>query len=111
MINEALKYLMANAQVKQALMNYYNSNVYPLINPKRKYKIKFTDNWCAMFCSVIAHKCNVNNFPFEVSVFYMVQLAKEKGIFTQDIKNVTAGDLIIYDWKNDGTLNHVGIIT
>jgi hypothetical protein len=111
MINEALKYLLANEQVKLALMDYYNRNIYKLIAPQRKYKIKSTDNWCAMFCSVIAHKCGVKNFPYEVSVFYMTGLAKKAGSFTRDIKEVKAGDLIVYDWKNNGTLDHVGIIT
>ena len=111
MINEALKYLGLNNQGKLALMEYYNSKVYPLINIKRKYKIKPHDNWCAMFCSVIAHKCNVKNFPYEVSVYYMTQLAKQAGQFITNDKAVTAGDLIIYDWKENGTLDHVGIIT
>ena len=111
MINTALKYLGLNDQGKIALMGYYNSKIYPLINIKRKYKIQPNDNWCAMFCSVIAHKCGVNNFPYEVSVYYMTQLAKQSGHFMTGESAVTAGDLIIYDWKADGTLNHVGIIT
>ena len=111
MINTALKYMGLNTQGKLALMDYYNRKIYPLINIKRKYKIQPSDNWCAMFCSVIAHKCGVKNFPYEVSVYYMVQLAKQSGHFVTDEKAVTAGDLIIYDWKADGTLNHVGIIT
>ena len=111
MINEALKYLGLNTQGKLALMDYYNRKIYPLINIKRKYKIQPNDNWCAMFCSVIAHKCGVKNFPYEVSVYYMTQLAKQSGHFVTDESKVTAGDLIIYDWKADGTLNHVGIIT
>lgn len=111
MINEALKYLGLNTQGKLALMDYYNRKIYPLINIKRKYKIQPNDNWCAMFCSVIAHKCNVKNFPYEVSVYYMTQLAKQAGQFITDDKAVTAGDLIIYDWKANGTLDHVGIIT
>ena len=111
MINEALKYMGLNTQGKLALMDYYNRKIYPLINIKRKYKIQPNDNWCAMFCSVIAHKCGVKNFPYEVSVYYMTQLAKQSGHFVADEKTVTAGDLIIYDWKADGTLNHVGIIT
>lgn len=111
MINTALKCLGLNTQGKLALMDYYNSKIYPLINIKRKYKIKPDDNWCAMFCSVIAHKCEVKNFPYEVSVYYMTQLAKQSGHFMADDSTVTAGDLIIYDWKADGTLNHVGIIT
>ena len=111
MINTALKYLGLNAQGKIALMDYYNRKIYPLINIKRKYKIQPSDNWCAMFCSVIAHKCGIKNFPYEVSVYYMTQLAKQSGHFVMDEAAVTAGDLIIYDWKADGTLNHVGIVT
>ena len=111
MINTALKYMGLNVQGKIALMGYYNSKIYPLINIKRKYKIQPNDNWCAMFCSVIAHKCGVKNFPYEVSVYYMTQLAKQSGHFITDESAVTAGDLIVYDWKADGTLNHVGIIT
>ena len=111
MINEALKYLGLNTQGKLLLMDYYNRKIYPLINIKRKYKIQPNDNWCAMFCSVIAHKCGVKNFPYEVSVYYMVQLAKQSEHFMTDETTVTAGDLIIYDWKADDTLNHVGIIT
>ena len=110
MIITAQKYLGLNTQGKISLMGYYNSKIYPLINIKRKYKIQPTDNWCAMFCSVIAHKCEVKNFPYEVSVYYMTQLAKKSEHFITDESEVTAGDLIIYDWKADGTLNHVGII-
>lgn len=111
MINEALKYMGLNTQGKLALMDYYNRKIYPLINIKRKYKIQPNDNWCAMFVSVIAHKCGIKNFPYEVSVYYMTQLAKQSGHFTADHNEVTTGDLIIYDWKADGTLDHIGIIT
>ena len=111
MIITAKKYLGLDYQGKVNLISYYNDNIYPLIDPKRKYKMNPSDNWCAMFCSVIAHKCGVKNFPYEVSVFYMTGLAKKAGSFTRDIKEVKAGDLIIYDWKNNGTLDHVGIIT
>ena len=111
MINTARQYIGINEFQKKQLMDYYNHKIYPLIDIKRKYKIQPNDNWCAMFCSVIAHKCGVKNFPYEVSVYYMTQLAKQSGHFITDESAVTAGDLIIYDWKADGTLNHVGLIT
>ena len=112
MINTALKYMGLNTQGKLALMDYYNSKIYPLIDNDRKYKIKPNDNWCAMFCSVIAHKIGrtKDNFPFEVSVFYMTRNAKRMGIFTTDLKKAQVNDLVVYDWKADGTLNHVGIL-
>ena len=112
MINTALKYMGLNTQGKLALMDYYNSKIYPLIDNDRKYKIKPNDNWCAMFCSVIAHKIGrtKDNFPFEVSVFYMTRNAKRMGIFTTDLNKAQVNDLVVYDWKADGTLNHVGIL-
>ena len=112
MINTALKYMGLNTQGKLALMDYYNSKIYPLIDNDRKYKIKPNDNWCAMFCSVIAHKIGrtKDNFPYEVSVFYMTRNAKRMGIFTTDLKKAQVNDLVVYDWKADGILNHVGIL-
>lgn len=112
MINTARQYLGINEFQKKQLMDYYNSKIYPLIDNDRKYKIKPNDNWCAMFCSVIAHKigCTKDNFPFEVSVFYMTRNAKRMGIFTTDLNKAQVNDLVVYDWKVDGTLNHVGIL-
>ena len=80
MIKEAEKFLGANAAVKQQLFDYYNNNCYPFVSPKRRYKMKKGDNWCAMFATVIANRCGLNadKFPYEVSVFYQVQRAKDR---------------------------------
>lgn len=112
MINTASQYIGINESQKNELVDYYNREVYPLIDNDRKYKIKYSDNWCAMFCSVIAHKIGLTKeqFPFEVSVYYMTQKAKKMGIFTKDLTKTQVNDLVIYDWKADGTLNHVGIL-
>ena len=112
MINTARQYIGINEFQKKQLMDYYNSKVYPLIDNDRKYKIQPNDNWCAMFCSAIAHKIGrtKDNFPFEVSVFYMTRNAKRMGIFTTDLNKAQVNDLVVYDWKADGTLNHVGIL-
>ena len=112
MINTARQYIGINEFQKKQLMDYYNSKIYPLIDNDRKYKIKPNDNWCAMFCSVIAHKIGrtKDNFPFEVSVFYMTRNAKRMGIFTTDLNKAQVNDLVVYDWEADGTLNHVGIL-
>ena len=112
MINEALKYLGLNTQGKIALMDYYNRKIYPLINIKRKYKIQPNDNWCAMFCSVIAHKCGLTKeqFPYECGVMEQVKLAKANNSFTTDVKEVKTGDLIIYDWNTDKWSDHVGFV-
>lgn len=112
MIKTASQYIGINESQKRQLMDYYNREVYPLIDKNRKYKIKYSDEWCAMFCSVIAHKIGLSTdqFPFEVSVYFMTQKAKKMGIFTKDLTKARVNDLVIYDWKADGTLNHVGIL-
>ena len=40
----------------------------------------------------------------------MTKKAKKMGIFTTDLKEAKVNDLVVYDWKADGTLNHVGIL-
>ena len=112
MINEAKKYLNADLVTKYRLLDYYNANCFLLVDPKRRYRIQYNDNWCATFVSVIAHKCKLGSdkFPFEVSVYHQTQLAKKMGIFTTKISEVKPNDLIVYDWGNNGTLDHVGIV-
>ena len=109
MINTARQYIGINESQKNELVDYYNREVYPLIDNDRKYKIKYSDNWCAMFCSVIAHKIGLtkDQFPYEVSVYFMTRNAKKMGMFTTDLKKAQVNDLVVYDWYADGTLNHV----
>jgi len=113
MIETGKKYLNAGPELKRQLINYYNENCFQLVKPTRRYKMNFNDEWCAMFLSVIAHKSGMKTgqFPFEVSVFYMCELAKEWGVYSTETGAVSVGDLIIYDWLNDGTYDHVGIVS
>lgn len=112
MINESQKYLGANLAVKKQIINYYNQNCVQYVKPSRKYKVKYTDNWCATFTSVIAHKCGLtsSDFPFECGVQEQVKIAKEKGTFYTDIDLVKRNDLIIYDWESNGWADHVGFV-
>ena len=112
MIELARKYMFLNTAGKLELMEYYNKNIYPLIKPARKYKIKQNDNWCAMFTSVIAHQSgyDASKFPFEVSVGEQVKIARERGTFTQNMERAKAGDLIIFNWNGDSWPDHVGFI-
>lgn len=108
----AEKYLGANRQVKYSLMDYYNLNCYQYVSPNRRYRIQRNDEWCAMFTSVIAHKAGISSeqFPYEVSVFYQYKWARDKGLFYTTPTMVTPNDLIIYDWRANGTFDHVGIV-
>lgn len=112
MIELARRYLEIGVAGRKKLIDYYNLNCYPLVNKDRKYKIKLGDSWCAMFCSVIAHKAGLTReqFPYEVSVFFMTKEAKKRGIFTTKLQDAKINDLVVYDWKANGTLDHVGIL-
>lgn len=112
MINLAKKYLGIGKNGKLELIEYYNTNCYPQVDPKRKYKMKPSDNWCAMFTSVIAHKAgyDATNFPFEVSVWWQCEIAKGRGLYFTDVNQAKPNDLIIYDWKKENRYNHVGFV-
>lgn len=95
------------------LVGYYNTNCIGLVKPSRRYTMTLDDEWCAMFLSVIAHKSGLRSgqFPFEVSVYYMCELAKEWGIYSEDSSSGHVGDLVVYDWNGNGGYDHVGIIS
>ncbi len=115
MINLAVlanEYEGINEQEKRSLVDYYNEHCIKLVKPNRRYKMKYSDNWCAMFTSVIAHRMGMNKdmFPYEVSVLQQTEIAKENECFTTDHSKVRAGDLITYNWGRDYVPDHVGII-
>lgn len=90
---------------KDIVNNYNRQSPLP-----RGYRLKVTDAWCAGFLTAVAVECGcVDIFPCECSVFYMRVKAIDKG-YTINKKDLEIGDFIIYDWKNDGTVDHVGIV-
>lgn len=93
-------------QEHKDIIDYYNTNIKPL---PRKYKVKYSDAWCATFVSIIWHKCNADNAPYECSVAKMVEKAKKNNQY-HNKATVHVNDVVIYDWNNDGTYNHVGIV-
>ena len=112
-IEQAKKYLGINYDGKIKIMDYYNTNCYPLVKKSRRYKIKPNDNWCACFTSVIAHQCGLSPdlFPYEVSVGEQVKLARQMGIYTSNMELAKPDDLIIFDWQGvNGWPDHVGFI-
>lgn len=112
MINKAIEFLGIGKAGKLALMTYYNRNCYPYVAVNRKYKIQPNDEWCAMFTTVIANKCGLGaeKFPYEVSVFYQREWAKKHNKYYTDVKLIKPNDLVVYDWNNNNTYDHVGIV-
>lgn len=87
------------------IIDGYNNGVKPL---PRGYRVTYNDSWCATFVSYVMFKCGAINAPYECSCYYMKQKATTN---KQIVKTPKINDLIIYDWNNNGTLDHVGIIT
>lgn len=112
MISTARKYLGIGKAGRYELMDYYNLHCYQLVNPNRRYKIQRNDEWCAMFTSVIAHMNGLtrDQFPYEVSVFYQMKWAKDKGLWFTKPELAKPNDLIVFDWKSNGTYDHVGFV-
>lgn len=86
------------------IIDGYNNNCKPL---PRGYRVKYTDSWCATFASYVMLMCKAINPPLECSCYYMNKIATTN---KQIVKIPKVDDLIIYDWNNNGTLDHVGII-
>ena len=112
MIKAAEKYLGVDVLGKHRLVNYYNANCLPLVDAKRKYRMTYDDNWCAMFTSVAAQQSGLGPdvFPYEVSVMQQLKWAQDNARFTKRVSDVAPGDLILYNWKRNGHCDHVGIV-
>ena len=112
LIETATDFLNADLPTKYRIIDYYNQHCIDLVKKERRYKVQYSDNWCATFTSVIAHKCGLTKeqFPYECGVMEQVKLAKANNSFTTDVKEVKTGDLIIYDWNTDKWSDHVGFV-
>ena len=81
-------------------------------------KVKYTDAWCATFVSAIAVKLGYTDIiPCECGCQRMIELFKKQGIWVEnDAHTPNPGDIIFYDWDDNGTgdntghSDHVGIV-
>ena len=84
----------------------------------RGYKVKYTDAWCATFCSYLAIACGYAGIiPVECGCPQWITLAKGMGCWTEaDSHTPKPGDFVLYDWQdsgsgdNTGTPDHIGIV-
>lgn len=98
----------------KSIIDIYNSHK-PLA---RGYKVKYTDAWCATFVSALAIKLGCTNIiPTECGCGEMLQLFQKLGVWVEnDAYTPKAGDIIFYDWgdngagDNKGWPDHVGIV-
>ena len=84
----------------------------------RGYKVKPTDAWCATFVSACSIEAGTTDIlPCECSCQKMIELFKGIGCWVEADNYVPkAGDVIFYDWDdngvgdNKGWSDHVGIV-
>jgi hypothetical protein len=96
------------------IIDVYNSHA-PLA---RGYKVKYTDAWCATFVSACAIKCGYTEIiPTECGCEPMITLFKKANCWVEKDDHIpAAGDIIFYDWQdngvgdNKGHSDHVGIV-
>lgn len=112
------KYWLGRKEADQShrvIIDVYNSIV-PL---PRGYRMTYTDPWCAAFVSAVAQVCGLTDIIFpECGCEQMIELYKQAGRWEEDDAYVPKpGDIIFYDWQDDGTgddtgtADHVGIVT
>jgi len=85
----------------------------------RNYKVKYTDEWCATFVSCMSILAGLTDIiPTECSCQKQIELFKKLGSFVEADNYVpTRGDIIYYDWNDNGRgddtgwADHVGIVS
>lgn len=94
-------------------------DMYNTQNPlPRRYKVQYTDAWCATFVSAVAVKLGYTAIiPTECSCNYMIEGFKKIGCWVENDAYVPKmGDVIFYDWQdsgigdNTGSSDHVGYV-
>ncbi|MBZ6527225.1 CHAP domain-containing protein [Aerococcaceae bacterium DSM 111021] len=90
----------------KGLINDYNS-VRPV---PMGYMVKFTDDWCDAFVTVIADKAGATELiGRECGVQRHIDIFKEKGIWLGR-QFPKAGDIITFDWDGNGWADHIGFV-
>jgi hypothetical protein len=115
-VTTAAKYIgtKEGGTVHKQLIDIYNADK-PLA---RGYAMKYTDAWCAAYVSIIAIMCKLTAVIFkECGCDKMIELYQKAGRWKEDdAYKPDAGDIIFYDWDdngvgdNKGSSDHVGIV-
>lgn len=92
----------------KVIIDVYNSHK-PLA---RGYTVKYTDAWCATFVSAVAIKLGYTDIiPTECGCGKMIDLFKAIGSWKEGASyKPSAGDIIFYDWNDNNSSDHVGIV-
>ena len=118
--NKPIEYLKKYIGIKQGSKEH--KEILSVFNDSKlckRYKVKVTDPWCATGVSAAFIASNLTDiFPcVECSCENMIKLAKKANIWVEKDNYIpSTGDLILYDWDDDGIgdckgwSDHVGIV-
>lgn len=93
-------------------------NTLPTSKLPRKTKMLYSWEWCACTWSALAVKLDyLAIMPIEISCYYIIERAKEMGVWKESDSYVPKpGDAILYDWgdsgsgDNKGSADHIGTV-
>lgn len=121
-VETAKKYLGYNEDdgSYMSILNTYNNGLSKAVSRwgTRNVKIWSTAHWCSCYVSAMAMLAGCDDIvPIEISCYYHRVIAERNGIWVESDAYVPkAGDLIIYDWDdngvgdNHGCEDHIGIV-
>ena len=74
-------------------------------------------DWCAMFASFCIHYADVKGMPLDMSCPSWIEELRALELYRparsedpQQQYTPSAGDLVFYDWEQDGIADHVGLV-
>lgn len=92
------------SQQHHHIIDEYNK-IKPLPNG---YRMTYRDAWCACFVSYVLYKCGAVKAPYSASANDMRSKAIHYGEYRREGPKVN--DIVFYDWKQNGHIDHVGIV-
>lgn len=89
------------------IISYYNKARYG-----DAYKMTMNDPWCAAFVVACFARANCEDLiPCVASCDQMISYFKQWGRFYRPSQiGITRGDIIFYNWDQDSSVDHVGIV-
>ena len=107
-INKALEYLGTKENPANSNNVIFNTHYYGRVVSGSNYP------WCAAFVWDIFRLCGASELYYggnkTASTVTLMNYYKNLGKFSTTISSARPGDLVFYDWDNNGVVNHVGIV-
>lgn len=77
----------------------------------RGYRVTYTDNWCAVFATVMMMYIGKASKIAECSAQKMLDKCKKNKFVLTTKQKPKPKDIVFYDWDKNGISNHVGIVS